>query len=133
MLAVSNQRAKDAAAYREMASEYDRLSAGDPQRSQYVIARNAGLRAFKVSLADVLSDSRKAHIAQPRMKIMAAVVILTDGNQSAVGRAFNRWQSTINHVVELYGDQVRQALRSAKPATIGSDAKTKADHTRGSL
>jgi hypothetical protein len=62
------------------------------------------------------------------MKIMAAVVILTDGNQSAVGRVFNRWQSTINHAVQTYGDEIRQAIRNVKPATI-SAGKTKADQT----
>jgi hypothetical protein len=133
MLAVSNQRAKDATAYREMAAEFHRLSAKDPQRSRYVIARDCGLRAFGISLADALSDSRKADITQPRMKIMAAVAILTDGNRSAAGRVFNRWPRSINHAVELFEDEIRQALRNTKPATISSGARTKADHIKGSM
>jgi hypothetical protein len=132
MLAASNPRAKDAAAYREMVAEFRRLVASQPQRSRYLVARDAGLHAFGVSLADVMSDSRKAEIAQPRMKIMAAVMILTGNNRSAVGRTFNRWPESINHAVELFGEDVRQALRGIKPDTISAGAKSKADHNRRS-
>jgi chromosomal replication initiation ATPase DnaA len=131
MLAVSNQRAEDASAYREIASDFYRVTASDPQRSQYIVARNAALRVFGVALNDALSDSRKQDISQLRMKAMAVTAILTDGNRSAVGRVFNKWPTTINHAVTVFGDEINQALRSLKkPASI-SAGKTKADQTKG--
>ncbi|MCA1452176.1 hypothetical protein I6F35_02965 [Bradyrhizobium sp. BRP22] len=108
-----SEHKQDAAAYRAMALEYQRRCADSPQISRYILARNAGLRAFNVSLADVLSDCRKQHIAQPRMKIMAATVVLTGGSHSGVGRVFNRWQSTVAHAVSLYGESVRRVLAQA--------------------
>jgi chromosomal replication initiation ATPase DnaA len=131
MLAVSNQRAEDASAYREIASEFYRVTASDPQRSRYIIARNAALRVFGITVTDALSDSRKQDISQFRMKAMATVAILTDGNRSAVGRVFNKWPTTINHAVAVFGDEINQALRTMKkPATI-STGKTKADQAKG--
>jgi chromosomal replication initiation ATPase DnaA len=129
MLAVSNQRSEDAAAYREIASEFYRVCADDPQRSRYILARNAALHVFDITLADALSDSRKQDMPQLRMKVMAVTAILTDGNRAAVGRVFNKWRTTISHAVALYGDEIQQAIRSVKPAPVSS-GKTKADHTK---
>ena len=111
MTAARSEQKQDAAAYRAMALEYQRLCAEHPHRKRCINARDAGLRAFGISLVDLLSDSRKHHIASPRMKIMAATVVLTGVNHSAVGREFERWQSTVSHAVSLYGDDVRRALK----------------------
>jgi hypothetical protein len=131
MLAVSNQHAEDADAYREIALDFYRLCEADPQKSRYIVARNAALRVFGLTLTEALSDSRKGDIQWFRMKAVAVTVILTDGNRSAVGRVFNKWPSTVKHAVAVYGDEINQALRSLKkPATI-SAGKTKADQTKG--
>src|SRR5215831_11011459 len=119
MLVAPNQRAQDAAAYRQMAAEYYRVSSAHPHRNRHIAARDAGLRAFRLSLADALSDCRAQNVAQARMKLMAAVTILTDGNRAAVGRTFKRWRSTVNHAMKLFEDDVREALCSVKPGTKG--------------
>ena len=118
MLVAPNQRAQDAAAYRQMAAEYYRVSSAHPHRNRHIAARDAGLRAFRLSLA-ALSDCRAQNVAQARMKLMAAVTILTDGNRAAVGRTFKRWRSTVNHAMKLFEDDIREALCSVKPGTKG--------------